>query len=416
MQYKINKLDGLKRKLDIQVSVEQVQELLNDNYRKKQRKADLPGFRKGKVPLNHVRPLYQEEVKRDTVMDIVNKFYSRVLDQENLKPSSDPRVEVKSPITENKAFQFSAILEIQPEINVDKDFKVKIPQYSLKVEEKEISEVLDQLRKVYAKYEEITADRGAHWGDIIDLEVNDLSGFTGIKKNTLLEMKKEHTLEIEGLSEGLVGMKKGDKKTISVHLSENYPIKEHAGKVADLEVTLLAIKQRILPTLEEDLKRYKCKDEQEIRQMIRQNLEQEDKDKAYRAMRKKALEYLVEKNPIDLLPEEIVESQKQNIISSVVDQLKQSGMTEENIEEYKKNHQKEFQKQARFNVHLAYLIYDLADKWNISVNAKEIEELHNGKQKPSKDEYDRLADMIVREKTIGRLIDTADKTEVKEKI
>ncbi|MDE0518702.1 MAG: trigger factor, partial [Bdellovibrionales bacterium] len=323
MKCELSNLSGLKRKLDIQLSSEQVQRSFDEAYKNKQKKVHLPGFRKGKVPLNHIRSLYHEEIKRDTVINLINEFYLKALEQEQLKPASEPKIDLKSKIDENQGFGFSAVLEIQPKITIDKNFKVQISKFSSEVTEKEVNQSLENIRAASATFELITEDRDVNWGDIVELEIKELSGPIGIEKKPLLEIKKESKLEIKGLLEEIVGMKAKDQKKISVELSENYPIKEQAGKSADLEVTLLAIKKRILPELDDEfVKKFKCQDKQEMRSMVRQSLEQEKKNKNYEHIRAETLKQLVDKNPIDLLPEGVVEEQKQTITSSVVECLK----------------------------------------------------------------------------------------------
>ena len=411
MKCELSNLSGLKRKLDIQISPEQVQRGFDEAYKKKQKKINLPGFRKGKVPLNHIRSMYHEEIKRDTTISLINEFYRKALEQEQLKPASEPKIDLKSNIVENQAFGFSAVLEIQPEINIDKNFKVQISKPSVKVEDKEVDQSLENIRAASATFELITEDRGVDWGDIVELEITELSDPIGIEKKPLLEIKKENKLEIKGLMEEIVGMKAKDKKKISVDLSEKYPVKEQAGKSADLEVTLLAIKKRILPDLNEEfVKKLKCKDIQEMRSVVRHSLEQEKKNKNYDNMREETLKQLVEKNPIDLLPEGVIEEQKQAITSSIVERLKKANMKEQEIEQYKQKHQSEFQKQAQFMVHSSYLIYALAKQLEISASSQEIQ-MYSQSTQPGKaqtdEEYDRIEHFLIQEKTIKHLIDTA---------
>ena len=89
-------------------------------------------------------------------------------------------------------------------------------------------------------------------------------------------MNKENKLEIKGLMEKIIDMKSNEKRKVSVDLSEQYPIKQQAGKSAELEVTLLAIKKRILPEWNDEfIKKLKCKDMEELKSLIRRSLEQE---------------------------------------------------------------------------------------------------------------------------------------------
>ena len=405
-------LGGLKRKLDIQLSAEQVQKAFDENYKKKQKTVELPGFRKGKVPLHQIRSIYQKEIKRDTVVSLINESYRKALQQEQLKPAGDPKINFESAIVENQAFGFSAELEIQPEVDIDKDFKVQLSKPSVEVEEKEVEQALENIRAASAKFEPIREKREACWDDVVQLEITELSGSIGIEKKPMLEMKKESKLEVKGLMEGVLGMKIGEKRKTLVHLSDKYPIKEHAGKSAELELTLLGIKKKILPDLDEEfVKQFKCKDVQQLKLIIRQSIEKEKQGQSYSLMKEEALKQLVEKNPIDLLPEGVVDEQKKAIVSSVEERLKKSGMQNKEIEQYKRKYKEEFQKQACFMVQSSYLIYALANELNMSVSPQEVKiYLENSKGDQEDEEYEKMENFLIREKTIEHLISTATKT------
>ena len=148
------------------------------------KKAVLPGFRKGKVPLNHIRSMYQEEVKKDTIISLIDEFYQKALEQEQLKPAGDPKIDFKSNIIENQIFDFSAVLEIQPEINIEKTFKIELSKSSVTVKEEEVDQSLENIRSASAKFETVTENRGVSWGDIAELDIKELSGPIGIEKKT----------------------------------------------------------------------------------------------------------------------------------------------------------------------------------------------------------------------------------------
>lgn len=407
MKCELSSLSGLKRKLDIQLSVEQVQKSFNENYIKKQKKTELPGFRKGKVPMSHIRSMYEEEVKRDTAIGLINEFYSKALEQEKLKPAGDPKIDIKSRIEEGKVFGFSAVLEVQPIFNIDKSFKVNISKPSMEVEAAEVDQALENIRLASAQFEVVTEKRSLDWGDFAELEINELSDSVGIGKNSLLEIKKEHKLEIEGFMEGIIGITVGENKKISVTLSKNYPIKEHAEKTTDLEVKLLAIKKQIVPEIDDEfIEKFKCKDIDQLKSFIRRSLENEKKSKVYDVMREEALKQLAEKNPAESLPEGILEEQKKTIVSSVEERLKANGMSEKDIEEYKKKYQSDFNERAKFIVHSSYLIYALARELDISVSSQEVN-MHLKNNKSQDIDYHKVEDFLIREKTLKHLIDTA---------
>ena len=227
-----------------------------------------------------------------------------------------------------------------------------------------------------------------------------------------MEIKKESKLEeIEDFIEEMIGMVAKEKKTISAKLSKNYPVKEHAGKLVDLEIELLAIKKRFVPEISDEfIKKFKCKDIEQLKTLIRYSLENEKKNKAYDTMREEVLKQLVEKNPVDFLPEGVIEKQKEAIVSSIVNRLKNVSMSEKDIEQYKTEHKLEFQEKAKFMIHSSYLIYALARQLNISVSPQEVNSYLQNNKSQENIEYDKLEDFLIREKTLSHLIDTAIET------
>ena len=323
MKYELSKLDGLKRKLDIQLPVEQVKKAFNDSYRKKQKTAVMPGFRKGKMPLSHIRFIYQDEVEKDTVVHLINKFYLKALEQEGLFPAGQPKINLKSDIAENKEFGFSALMEVHPEILIDKNFKVRIAKPKILIEDKQVDQFLEKLLKNEAKQEN-----------------------------------------------------------------------------------------------EEFFKKFKCKNIQEMKSFIRKLMTHEKQTAAREQIKEEIFKQLVEKHPIALLPEKMVEDQKQVIISSVMDRLKSAGMPEQERQQYKKKYQKDFHTQARFMVRSSYLIYALAEKLNISANQKEIKmylQVTDLDKNPSDEDYKNAENLLIKEKTIDHLIDTALPGETEDK-
>ena len=409
MKCELSTLSGLKKKLDIQLSVEQVTKAMEDSSKNKQKTTSLSGFRKGKVPLNHIRSLYQEEIKKDTIINLVNEFYTKALQQEKIHPVGEPQINLKSDIAEGKNFQFSATLEVHPEIKIDKDFKVKLKKSSGVVEDKEVDQALENLRASTATFTPVLEDRGVEWGDIVELNIEQPKGteFLPIRKNPMLEMSKEKeglSPELKGLKEGVLGMKPGTKKSITVELS---------GKAVEWEITLEALKKKNLPALTmEFFQKFQCKDMEELKKTVRKSLEKEKSNKNYEVLRKSVLDQLVEKHPMDLLPEGMVENQKKAIMFSVVNNLKQAGMQEKQVEDYKKKYADDFDKEARLTVHSSYLIYSLAGKLNISATSKEVQALWqqrgSSKGPASRDEYQQMENFLIQEKTLEHLINTAN--------
>ena len=272
MTYQVNTLKGLKRKLDIQLSAEQVKTAFDDSYRKKQKTVEIPGFRKGKAPLSYIRSHYPQEVKKDAALHLINKFYKTALEQSGLRPAGEPKIELISDISEDQEFGFSAIVEVHPEVPIDKNVKVQLSKPKILIEDKQVDQFLENVRRHSAKYEVVTEQRSARPGDIVEIMAKDLLeyDYEVSKKPVLLEIRhkdaKKNTendtpekdtekkaplsndvasqIATDALSDQVEGMYVGDKKIFA--LSKNKTSK----KPIKWEVTLLKIKKKNFTRME----------------------------------------------------------------------------------------------------------------------------------------------------------------------
>src|SRR3954452_18372962 len=115
MKSTVDKLEGLSRKINVQIPAEKVQQAFDKVYKAIQKKANIKGFRQGKAPLATIRTIYGEQVKSDVLNELINEAYQNALDQHKLEPVGYPKVSFE-PIMEDKDFGFTAEFEVRPEV------------------------------------------------------------------------------------------------------------------------------------------------------------------------------------------------------------------------------------------------------------------------------------------------------------
>src|SRR5512135_1735529 len=92
MKSTLDKLEGLARKLNIEIPAEKVQSAFDKVYKGIQKSATIKGFRKGKAPLAKIRSLYSEQVRKDVINDLISESYQNALDHHKLEPVGYPRI------------------------------------------------------------------------------------------------------------------------------------------------------------------------------------------------------------------------------------------------------------------------------------------------------------------------------------
>ncbi len=118
MQVKVDILEGLQRKIIVEIPADQVDERVMSGLKKAQKTAKLDGFRKGRVPMNIIKQRYASAVRQEVLGDLIEDSYDKAIKQEKLRPAGQPMITPTSGFAANEPFVYEATLEIVPEFDV----------------------------------------------------------------------------------------------------------------------------------------------------------------------------------------------------------------------------------------------------------------------------------------------------------
>ena len=130
MQVSVETIEGLKRKMTIAIPGDKVDTAVNDRLQDTARTLQLKGFRKGKVPVKVVKSKFGEGVRQEVVGELMNQGYYDALNQERLKPASQPQIEATK-LQEGEDLEFIAIFEVHPEIELPEFSKITVDMLTL---------------------------------------------------------------------------------------------------------------------------------------------------------------------------------------------------------------------------------------------------------------------------------------------
>ncbi len=427
MKSTVDKLDGLARKITVEIPAERVQKAFDKVYKALQKKANIKGFRQGKAPLATIKTTYGDQVKGDVVNDLINDGYQQALEEHKLEPVGYPQVSFE-PINETQIFSFTAEVEIRPEIEVKNFEGLSVMKEKLDVADDRIATILDNIRGNQAELVSVFEDRAVSDGDVavIDFEgkVNGEPLPNGSATGHELEIGTKNF--IEGFEEGLVGMKIGESRTLSLRFPEGYHEASLSGAPVQFDVKLTAIKKKVLPEINDELAK-KVGDFQslnDLKERIRKDIEESEGKRILDDMRNRVMKALVEANPVEA-PKSLVAQQKQALEEDFKGRLKQQGMNEGDFEEYKKKWAEDFEESAAFMVKSTFLLDALAEKLDLRASPSEIEEKIDEYAKQTGIEIARLKEFygkperrsrlsfqVTEEKVVRYLIEKAKVSEV----
>lgn len=377
MKVQLDHLEGLEKKLFVEVPEEKVKEAFNKVYSDLQKNVTLKGFRKGKAPLIQLKKVYGDRVRQDVLQELVSESFHKAVTEHTLSPVTEPAIEI-SAFDEDIAFKYSAVFEDRPAIVIKKDKDLVVEKEILKVEETTIDEALENIRKNFQTSVPVVEDRPAQMGDVSDIN------FDGYIDGEPLQGGKAdgHRLElgsqsfIPGFEEQIVGMTVGQDREIQLKFPEDYHAKEIAGKPVTFKVKLNALFKKELPELNDEFalklgETFKTLDD--VKKYIRQDIEQSESQRIQEDLKQRLLKALVKENPVEV-PKSLQVAQEKRLREDIDQRLKQQGMSEAEIKDYNEKWESEYSSSASTMIQSSFLVNHLAREWGLKASSAEVEE------------------------------------------
>ena len=232
MQVKIEKTDKNNEiKVEITVDSKEFINAMTKIFNKSAKYFNIPGFRKGKAPMNIVEKYYGAEIfYEDAFNDIFEKTYPKAIEENKIEVMTKPEVEV-SQMEKGKDLIYVVTVGVKPEVKLGKYKGLEIEKVEYKVTEEEVEEELKKVQEKNARLISVN-DRAAKQGDttVIDFEgFVDGKAFDGGKSENYELVIGSNTF-IPGFEDQIIGMKIDDKKDIKVKFPDDYPSRKYSWK------------------------------------------------------------------------------------------------------------------------------------------------------------------------------------------
>jgi trigger factor len=381
MDYNIQELDGSEVEINIIVNPDEYQEDLEKAAERISNRVDIDGFREGNAPYRVVKNEVGEmKIMQEALQTIAQRSYVQVLKQENIESVGSPEVEVKK-MAPGDAVEFTATVGVMPEIELADLNTLEVEKEMKEVKEEDVQDSLDSLRKMHA--EEEKKEGPAQDDDKIVLDMNmsvDGVPVEGGQAQDYQVYLNEEDQHIPGFNEKVEDMKAGEEKEFTLDFPENHYQQNLAGKTVDFNITVNEVYSQELPDLDEDFaKKLGQEDVEGIKNLIRQNLEQEAKKKENQQFEIKLLNKMVEESKIGEVPEALIEAEKQKMYQELKNDLEKNGVTiEQYLEDIKKTEEElleGFTEQATKRAKTALISRKLAEEHEqLQPTEEEIEE------------------------------------------
>jgi trigger factor len=331
MAANVETLGTLERRVSMSVPVNEIESQVDARLKKLARDVKMPGFRPGKVPMKIVAATYGSQVRSEVLSDAVQKSFTQVVRDANLKVAGYPKIEKKD--SSEDALEFSATFEIYPEVKVGDLASRELERPQVKVDEAEVDKTIEILRKQRVRY--VETDRAAQDGDRLTVDfAGSIDGvpFEGGKAEAFPFVLGEKRMlpEFEAAARG---MKAGESKRFELKFPDDYQGKEVAGKLAVFELSIKKLEQPELPALDADFAKQlgvTDGDLDKMRNEVRANVEREVKKRVDAQVKNQALQALLDATPLEL-PRSLVEMESHELVQRAGADLQARGIKPEQM-------------------------------------------------------------------------------------
>ena len=382
MEITTKKIDSANAEIEAKIDSKTIDEKVEKFARDAAKNMDIPGFRKGKVPVAVVKQRYGDKLKEDAKNEAIRDAYEKgmkELDIDNSKLIGEPIIEKFE--EKDGMIEITLGVATKPEIKID-GYKDLIPDFETpEVTKDEVKEKIDSMVKSVSPMSKVEDRDELQKGDfaLIDFEgfVDDKPFEGGKAEGYLLEIGSGSF--ISGFEDSMIGMKVGETKDIKVTFPNDYGAKDLAGKEAIFKVTLHEIQEKKISDdiSDEALKQLLPNEEKPTKEMLEERVEKQllaEKLAPLYAneVKPKFVEALIEKYEIDL-PKSIVEQEMDIAFRRVI-----SDMSEEEIKKFSEDEEtykakrEEFRKEATESVKITFLVDELAKLEGVEVSDQEV--------------------------------------------
>jgi len=322
------------------------------------RQAKIPGFRKGKVPMEVVGKRFAEDIEKEVVERLVPRYWHQAAAEQQLQPLLQPRVDDVSS-EKGQPLVFTATVEVRPEFELESLDGFELPEHHGEATEEEVDRMVEDLRRSVAPWVEV--DRTAGQGDLVEAKLQETKEEPEDPQPVAFEVGDANVWEELGVE--VTGQKAGYNGSFTRS-------HEHEGESHSHEYTLevTAVKERDLPPVDDALaaKMGKFETLDALRADITQRISTGKLQEGKRLREQAVLDQLRERNPT-ALPNGVLDQEVHQMLNDYAESLGQRGMDPSKAEIDWKQLSEQIRPQAEARVHARLLLDAVVEKWTIEV-------------------------------------------------
>ena len=421
MQVSIETLEGLERRMTVQIPSEQVTEAVEKKLKDLSKTVRIDGFRPGKVPLKVVQQKYGVPVRQEVIGDVIEKSYQEALMQEQVRPAGMPSIDSVSS-EEKEDISYTATFEVYPEVEDLQLESIEVEKPMVEITDQDFEAMMEKLREQRKGWKETKAAAKKGFQVMVDFEgrIDGELFEGGAGKDMPVEIGAGQMLpEFES---GLEGIKVDEERLVEVNFPEEYHGEDVAGKKAEFTLKATKISKPELPEIDAEFAKafgIQDGDLDKMRTDIRANMEKEKNDRLKSHLKNAVMMELLANNSI-IAPTAMVTEEIKSLRAQAAERMKQDPAS---MDEASFPNQL-FAEEATKRVQLGLLIAEVIRKEEIKLDQAKvestIEEMAVSYEQPdqvlnyyrqNQQARSGLESMVLEDQVVGHILDKASVTE-----
>ena len=392
MSYTVETVNGCTRKLVFSFESLDLSKQIDEAVKKKQKEANLKGFRKGKAPLKMVHDVYGPQIESDAVNNFIQGEFFEAVTKEDLRVVGYPSFENMN-YKKGESISFDALVEIFPTVELKDYTSLEFTRDEVKIGDEDLENVrknyLDQKGEMKEVEGDVALEKGHHA----------VFNFEGVKEDGSRpeNMKgSEYVLEIgsgqfiPGFEDGMMGMKSGEEKNLELTFPAEYHVDELKNAKVTFEVKLLEIKEKILPEWnDETAKELGYDSVEDFNTKNTEAMTAQRNRAADEKLHQEILEKLISENELEI-PKAMVTQQEDYLKEDLKRNLAQQGFNEEMMADYFSKWAGDVTSKAEFQVKSGLILEELGKKYSVESTDADLEAKVDEMVKSSGMEADKI--------------------------
>ena len=377
MKTSLEEISPVKKKLFVEVEPAEVDRKIEEAYRILGKKANVHGFRPGKVPRRILERYFKDQVVEDVTRGLVNETLPRAVEESKALPLTIPMVENDS-LKAGQSFKYTVVMEVRPQFELKDYMGIEVEKEIVQVTDQDVERNMEDIRKAHAILKPVEESRGAREGDSI---VVDYEGFEarkpidGIKAQNFMITLGSGAIHPE-FEKGLIGLKTGDSKELELRFDEKHQNAKLAGKQVTFKVKVTDLKMTELPELNDEFAKSlgaEFPNLETLKNKVKESILQSEEKRVEKEFRRRLIKKIADKVDFEL-PQSLVESEIKSGVENVRQNLLRMGSNMERAGLKEEKLREDLLPAARQRVKELLILGEIARQNDLTITDRELDQ------------------------------------------